>query len=181
MQDDLYLYNVKLEMFQNILERYRDENERLSEQWRSIENKAQGTINISGVLITLSGLFIRQINSDFPPDMRLALAVAVICLFITLCIAITVLLVQKKFLMPTVYDLKRMTEEIFVLPDKELPLRRLNLIQDRCKTWEMVESANIKAYERKADRLFAAQCLLIISLFLVTMIVVRSTFWDGLN
>lgn len=168
-------------MFQNILERYRDENEKLNERWRSIENKAQGTINISGVLITLSGLFIRQINSDFPPDMKLVLAVAVICLFLTLCIAITVLVVQKNFLTPTVNDLRRMTEEIFVLPAEELPVRRLNLIQDRCNTWQIVESANKKAYGMKADRLFAAQCLLIMSLFLVTMIVVRSTFWDGLN
>lgn len=47
------IYEVKFELLKNVHDSYKNEYEQFLQKWRDIETKAQGTLNISGVLITL--------------------------------------------------------------------------------------------------------------------------------
>lgn len=175
MQNDLY--KLKLELLQNVFNFYQDEYNQLSNKWRDLDTKAQGNLNISGVLITVNSFFVREINSNFPPDMRLILAIAISFLFLALSTAIASLMVKIKFYLFKAKYLEKMTVEILELPHEELFIRRLNLFQDQYKIWQLVLQANEEAYTLKSERLFVAQCFLLVSLLLLTIIVVRSIFW----
>lgn len=81
----------KIELLEEALKRYQEQYNELCVLWRNLESKAQAILAISGVLITASGLLIKDVGKDLPPTMNLFLALSIVFLSFSVIFSIQVL------------------------------------------------------------------------------------------
>jgi hypothetical protein len=181
-------HKFELELFEAVLERYQEEYKEWSEIWRILESKAQATLTISGIFITASELFVKEVGIGFPPFMNLFVALVIICLAISVTCAVLVLITRQTDTAPTGSGYKKFANDLlnnlenkssFTASDSyEL---KANLVRDRIKAWEYSISSREEACKSKAEKLKFSHFALLCSLSLVAFISIISIWWRQTN
>lgn len=162
----------KIDLLEEALKRYQEQYNELCVIWRNLENKAQAILAISGVLITASGLLIKEVGQDLPSTMNLFLALSIILLSFSVIFSIQVLRLREVNSSPTGKGYKRLALDLIenVENETEIAERKVNLIHDKINLWEHSVKSRKRECKDKSNYLKSAQYLLLASLILISIL-----------
>lgn len=170
-QEEKILEN-KESLRQAALDVYRDEYKELSETWKSLETKAQGTVTIAGIFIAASFTFAKDLTTTrLSFNENLILGAAIICLIISVLFSVMALKTREVDAPPSGERILEMTDHLIDLPD--LAERRVRFIYDQAKLWESVVRTTKDALYEKESFLRTAQGFLVVAVLLAATISLR--------
>lgn len=151
------------------LQSYRDEYKELSDTWRHIEGKAQGTVGIAGIFLAAVFAFARGLAGADPPLLfRVTLIAALVLLATCIVLAVLTLLVTEVPAPPLGETMDEMVGELSgVTDDAELAQRMPRFVSDQAELWQDTNESTDGENKKKAERLKWAQGLLVAAILLV--------------
>ena len=146
------------------LNAYQEEYRELSETWRNLDAKAQGTIAISGIFLAGILAFVRALSTAATSIERLFLAAATALL--TLCIVLSLLVLRIRTISgtPAGKSLEILINDLLQVEDGTTSERLLNYCRDQMQMWSTTNHDIEKANQEKADLLIKAQVILVIAI-----------------
>jgi hypothetical protein len=175
-------YDIKKSLYKETLDAYVAQYKDITETWKSLETKAQGTVTIAGIFIASAFVFIKDIRtSNLIFNQRLLLVAAVSCLILSVIFAILALTLRSIASPPGGERISLIVKDILRLNEGEtaethaaaLPDLRLSLFNEQIRDWKKaIDSAN-ETIEFKVGWLWWAQWLLVLAIGCV----IGLTFW----
>jgi hypothetical protein len=158
-----------------VLDSYREEYRELSDNWRSLDTKAQGTAAIAGIFLAAALAFVRELAKGLASFDRALLVLAITTLFLVVLLAVFAMKVRQVEMAPNGEDFERMTDDL-LSPEllHELPTRLPALVRDRAKVWRQVNAKVAEQNGRKAELLSWSTWGLAISALLIAILIARS-------
>lgn len=159
---------------QTVLDSYREEYKELSDVWKSLETKAQGTVTIAGIFIAAAFTFAKDLAStrlDYPG--KLFLAGAIIFLIPTIILSVLVLRRRTIKWIPAGTDVEQWADDIENVPNEELPDRARRFIDEHSGVWKETVASTKKATAEKEALLYAAQILLLFAIGAATVVTLK--------
>jgi hypothetical protein len=172
---DVY-FEIKKSLYKETLDAYVAQYKDITETWKSLETKAQGTVAIAGIFIASAFVFIKDIRtSNLAFNLKLLLVAAIVCLVLSVVCAILALTLRSITSPPGGEKINLIVKDILKLKEGEttethaaaLPALRLSLFYEQIRDWKKaIESANaIIAFKVKC--LWCAQWLLVLAIVFV--------------
>lgn len=154
------------------LQSYRDEYKELSDTWRHVEGKAQGTITVSGIFLAAAFAFVRDLTGAGTGLLeKSVLAVAVGTLTATVILAVLSLRVREVVAPPLGESLDEMITDLSGLTHAaEIAERLPRFIGDQLEMWKNANEAVDRVNKGKAGLVAWAQRLLLLSIGLVAVL-----------
>lgn len=177
--------NPKTQLLQEALNSYEKEYHELCETWRHLEDKAQGTITISGIFLAalftfVSGLIDTIGLFDLYYEKGLLIAAAIL-LTASVIYAILVLKIKEVKTPPQGDELNELINDLVESQEAETSERLPNFIRDQVKLWQKVNLATYEIDLGKARNLFRAQVLLITAIcavmILTLILIIKGGGW----
>jgi hypothetical protein len=161
---------------QAALDAYREEYKELSEVWKGIELKAQGTITIAGIFIAAAFTFAKDLTATQRLDFygNLLLGAAIVSLIISIIFSVLALKTREVELPPGGERLKNMADHYKAVRDEDLPDRTQRFINQHASAWQEVVDDAREAIDDKERWVRTAQG------FLVVAIIIAATLTLGL-
>jgi hypothetical protein len=161
---------------QAALDAYREEYKELSEVWKGIELKAQGTITIAGIFIAAAFTFAKDLTTNQRLDFygNLLLGAAIVCLIISIIFSVLALKTREVYLPPGGERIKNMADHYKAVIDEDLPDRKRRFINQHTSAWQEVVDDAREAVDDKERWVRTAQG------FLVVAIIIAATLTLGL-
>lgn len=152
---------------ERVLLTYREEYKELSDIWRSLDTKAQGTVTMSGAFIALAFGFLR--DSNFHGIQLLLLIFSLV--FLILCVLFSVISLLVRSIISPPYGSVNDRAAVDILRDVEVegtdPL--CLLYDNEIHTWRDCITAISVANQRKSLFLKISQILFAITLLMITI------------
>lgn len=156
-----------------VLVAYREEYKELSDTWRGLETKAQGSIAIAGIFIAGAFAYIRDITPNSHPYEKLFLIIIVLCLVTSVVLSILALKIRTVAAPPMGEYIDQMVRDILNLNnDDELAERIVRFDNDQITTWRMVKKEAENANRLKARYLWRAQIFLMSAIATVALLMI---------
>lgn len=159
--------NIHRVFRERVLLTYREEYKELSDIWRSLDTKAQGTITMSGAFIALAFGFLR--DSNFHGIQLLLLIFSLV--FLILCVLFSVISLLVRSVVSPPYGSVNDRAAVDILRDVETedtdPL--CLLYDNEIHTWRDCIADTTLANQRKSQFLKISQILFTITLFMITI------------
>lgn len=155
-----------------VLESFFDEYREYTENWRSLETKAQGNIAIAGIFV--AGVFAFLTKSGSTPDVyeRFFLLIAIFLLIFSVIFAMLVLRTRIVPIPPLGSFMDYSARHLLLLAESEFPERFRRFNSDHTNTWREVISKTTKSLRSKAFYLWIAQVLLMSAIISVAILAV---------
>jgi hypothetical protein len=150
---------------QAALDAYREEYKELSEVWKGLETKAQGTITIGGIFIAASFTFAKDLSAtrlDYYGN--LLLGAAIFLLIPSVLLAVLALKTREVSTPPSGEIIEDMVKDLKEVPDADLPDRKRRFIYDQGLLWQTTITTTKQAIEDKEQWLHLSQGLLLIAI-----------------
>jgi hypothetical protein len=151
-----------------LIQAYSDEYARNDDGWKSIENKAQGTIAVAGIFAGFALSYLSDMPSELTSPMRFLFVAVVVLLFASIVAALFALHVRAYKTAPsgTYYDeLVRKYKQASSDGDGPYTIK-LNLQKNVLDAWRKAVADSQSANEEKAKRVTIAQVLLLAAIAL---------------
>jgi hypothetical protein len=169
MSEDI---NPRKSLHETILAAYEAEYTELADTWKTIEDKAQGTVTIAGIFIAGALGFIRELPSSTPEYERWFLAATSILLIASVITCIVALRVQAVAAPPLGEDIEALATDLLALEDdSEIAERTPRFLGDVTRKWRSGNDAMDIRNEEKANLVWAAQILLAAAVVLTGIVV----------
>ncbi len=154
------------------LQSYRDEYKELSDTWRHVEGKAQGTITVSGIFLAAAFAFVRDLTGAGTGLLEKSiLAVAVGMLTATVILAVLSLRVREVVAPPLGESLDEMITDLSGVTDAaEIAERLPRFVGDQLQMWKNANEAVDQVTKGKAGLVAWAQRLLLLAIALVAVL-----------
>lgn len=176
---------IKEALHQAVLEAYCADYKELSDIWKGLEVKAQGTVTIAGIFIAATFAFIRDLNNlhwGYPK--RLLLGLAIFSLVFCVILAILVLTLRTVEAPPTGEYVGQIVKDILRLKFEEtvednaakLSERKILFINEQIREWHKAKESASKILKRKVRYLWVAQWLLVTAISLVVLLTLSIIF-----
>lgn len=157
-------------LLREVLASYQQRYTEISEIWRDLDRKAQGTTAIAGIFIAVIFAFIRQIAVKLTPTESQLLLLSVLFLAVCVFFCLLALRITSVTSSPSGQTIEAMVEDLLALKIEgtdEFRQRVRLFIRDQVLLWrEASDSAN-DAVEKKGRSVFLAQVFLFASVLLV--------------
>lgn len=172
---------IKEALRKAVLEAYSNEYKELSDTWRGLETKAQGSIAIAGIFIAGAFAYIRDITPNAYRHEKLFLLIAIICLVISVVLSILVLKIRTIAAPPMGEYIDRVVQDILRLNKvDELPERLVRFDNDQIAAWRIVKNEAQLSNMLKARYLWRAQIFLM-SAIVTVAILMTSRIIEGIT
>lgn len=140
-----------------VLDSYRFEFNDYAQWWRSLDQKAQGTVAIAGVILTAATGFIAATDIPHSRTESAMLGVLVLLLLVSLTLAILSLLVRETGAAPCGEDVDAVAREILDCPESQLADRVNGLVYDQAEAWREANKSQFDCCHSKSTFLRWAQ------------------------
>jgi hypothetical protein len=162
------------------LDAYREEYRDLSETWRSLDAKAQGTGAIAGIFLAAIFAWVRELPTWFGSTERRLVVAGIASLILSIIATVLALLIQRVAAPPLGDATGEMVRDIVAKQRaEELPDRVVALCNDQIDLWKESNADMTRVSESKALRIGIAQAALMLAAVLVSIlaivVVVRPT------
>jgi hypothetical protein len=144
------------------LDTFKSEYEELSEVWRNLDAKAQGNVAVCGIFVAGILAFISDAQGHSCCQ-KILLSSTIACLSICVVIAVLVLRVREVVAAPMGERLAELVNDLAAAGDFD-DVRFLNFLADQARLWRDANDQVREVNHKKADCLFASQCLLVIAI-----------------
>ncbi|MDJ0660931.1 MAG: hypothetical protein QNJ42_15800 [Crocosphaera sp.] len=175
---------LEIELLKEVLARYEAEQKELVELYRNLDTKAQVNIVASGIFITASGNLVKEVNNNLPPQMNLFLAVAILCLTLSVTCAISVLLTKEVKSSPIgsgylklADDTLKFIERENLTTEQEILKQFIINTRNKISTWKPSITSYRDKCELKAQQLKCSQQWLLFGLIIVSFVTITSIFY----
>jgi hypothetical protein len=149
------------------LEAYLHEYKELTETWRGLEGKAQGSITVAGIFIAASFAYVREISTMRPYEKWL-LGIAIALLVISVIFSIIVLKLRKVPPPPLGGFVSYYVRSLIEVNKNEDFQEATQIFFNKHTTkWQSVIEQMYKTNETKAKYLWLAQLILMIAIVIV--------------
>ena len=154
------------------LQSYRDEYKELSDTWRHVEGKAQGTITVAGIFLAAAFAFVRDLTGAGTGLLEKSiLAVAVGLLTATVILAVLSLRVREVVAPPLGENLDELITDLSSVRDAEEIAERLpRFVGDQLSMWRSANEEVDRLTKSKAGLVALAQKLLLVAIGLVALL-----------
>lgn len=159
---------------QRALDSYREEYKELSEVWKALETKAQGTVTIAGIFIAAAFTFAKDLAAtrlDYYGN--LFLGAAIILLIPAIICSVLVLWKRTVQSIPSAEDIEWWADLIRDTPDNALPDRICSFLDQQSIVWKETVASSRDAIERKAELLLVAQVLLLLAIGAASVVTLK--------
>jgi uncharacterized membrane protein YkvI len=161
----------------HLLDSYEQEYRELGAEWRAIEAKAQGTVTIAGVFIASAFAFLNQLTESTTSLQRLLLASGITGLVATVLLSVVALRVRTIYQAPIGEDQYKPVMDLLKIKEADVLAERLPGLQhDRLDGWKSTNEKLTKERRKKAETLFAAQVVLVVTLATIGMLAMTFIF-----
>ena len=143
------------------LKAFEEEHRELSETWRHIETKAQGTVAISGIFLAGVFAFIRFRWDDAGSAEALLLVLSMLLIVCSVIGSLMALRVRSVSAAPRGEQLHRLVEDLQDAGEAETPERIRRFLGDQIGSWKSVNEAVQRINSNKAGWLMTAQVFLL--------------------
>jgi hypothetical protein len=150
---------------QAALDAYREEYKELTEVWKVLETKAQGTVTIAGIFIAAAFTFAKDLAAtrlDFYGNLLLGAAIA--CLIFTIIFSVLALKTREVKLPPAGERVKLMADHYKDVADADLPDRKRRFINQQVNEWQRVVDDARDDIDAKERWIRTAQGFLVIAI-----------------
>ncbi len=168
------LISMRRTLRQTVLDSYKEEYKELSDLWKSLETKAQGTVTIAGIFIAAAFTFAKDLTStrlDFCS--KLFLAVAILLLIPTVILSVLALRRRTIRWIPAGADVEQIADHIEDVPNEDLADRARRFIDEHSGIWKQTVESTREATTRKEELLNVAQILLLFAIGAATIVTLR--------
>jgi len=168
------LISMRRTLRQTVLDSYKEEYKELSDVWKSLETKAQGTVTIAGIFIAAAFTFAKDLAStrlDYYG--KLFLAGAIVLLIPTIILSVLALRRRTIKWIPAGIDVERWADDIEDVPNDELTDRARRFIDVHSEVWRETVASKKKATAKKEELLYAAQILLLFAIGAATIVTLK--------
>ena len=148
---------------------YREEYRELSETWRHLETKAQGTVAIAGIFLAGVFAFVRTLSDNASFCDKALLLIAVLLLVLSVLFAILVLRVREVTSPPIGDSLDTLVKDL-LSPGEATQEDLVAFVRDQTGMWADANKETHRHNQIKADHLFRAQILLLIAVVVVAVL-----------
>jgi hypothetical protein len=155
--------SVQEELLREALEAYRAEYKELSDDWKTIDTKLQGTITVCGIFIAGIIALIKDFSPHASRDQRMLLISVSIILGLSVLSCIIALFVRAIPYVPEGSDLARLVDDIVEersVSDEQIQ----NYIRDQIRLWQRPNADIALSNAAKAWLLLAGQTLLVFAI-----------------
>lgn len=154
-----------------VLESYRDEYKELSEAWRNLESKAQGSVAIAGIFIGGAFAYIREIGSEAGRLEKVFLGASIICLIISVTFAVLALTVRKVAAPPIGEYVDGLVQDLLRLEnDDDLVHRLPRFTGDQIDSWREVTTDAKQRTRSKANCLSGSHVFLVLAILAIALL-----------
>lgn len=154
-------------------EAYREQYRDLSDKWKLLETKAQGTIAIAGIFVAAAGGFLRESMPAMGLIEKTLLMVAVALLFMSVVFAMCALWIRGVVSLPGGNDIRAIVELMATLSlDDDYPERLPGLMRDQSTLWERTIESLAPVVASKSRWVLRAQMILMSAILLITIVFV---------
>lgn len=162
-------HSARDQLLAGALQSYRDEYKELSDTWRHVEGKAQGTITVAGIFLAAAFAFVRDLTGAGTGLVEKSiLAVAVGMLTVTVILAVLSLRVRELVAPPLGENLDDLITDLSGVSDAEEIAERLpRFVGDQLSLWKTANEAVDRVNKDKASLVALAQRLLLLAIGLV--------------
>lgn len=171
---------------QMALDAYCAEHERLIDNWKGLETKAQGAVTIAGIFIAGVFAFIRDLKSLNMDGARRGLLMAAVTLLVfSVILSILVLSLRTVLVPPTGVEVNRMVTDVCGIKDfgaddvALLAQLKLRVIRERVKLWHKTVASVEQSMRWKVIYLRGAQGLLVLAIVLVVGLTISTIRVSG--
>jgi hypothetical protein len=174
------LSEAKESLCQTALDAYRDDYDKLTETWRSLENKAQGNVAIAGIFLAGAFAFIREIGKGSHLYEKLILSFTITSLVIGVILSVLTLRIRLVAFPPVGENVHRLVRDLLRINDAAELLSRMPLFfNDRIAEWRIVNKAVSDANRSKARHLWRAQLFLLAAILMIAVLLISKTFYHS--
>lgn len=168
------LISMRRTLRQTVLDSYREEYKELSEVWKSLETKAQGTVTIAGIFIAAAFTFAKDLAStrlDYHGKLFLAGAI----IFLIPAIILSVLVLRRRTIkwIPAGTDVEQWADDIESVSNEELADKARRFIDEHSGVWKETIASTKEATAEKEQLLYAAQILLLLAIGAATVVTLK--------
>jgi hypothetical protein len=150
---------------QAALDAYREEYKELTEVWKALETKAQGTITIGGIFIAAAFTFAKDLAStrlDYYGN--LLLGAVIFLLIASVCFSILALKTREVSIPPGGESVEELANDLREVNDGDLFDRKRRFINDQSTLWKTSVSTTRTAIEDKERWLDLSQGFLTVAI-----------------
>ena len=148
-------------LVRDALDAYKEEYTELSETWRNLDAKAQGTIAICGIFLAGMLAFVRTLSATATTCEQWLLTITAALLGLSIFFALLVLRVQTVQSPPIGESLDTIISELLAAEDGMTPERLLNYSHDQTRMWSTTNRDVGRVNDNKAGNLIKAQYILV--------------------
>lgn len=161
-----------------VLDSYSEKYKELSEIWRNLETKAQGTITIAGIFIAGALAYIREISPQTYLYEKLFLGISIVCLIICVIYSILALYIRDVSGSPIGKILDDLAQKFFkVKNDKDFQAYIEKFPVNQCAAWRKTEESVCKEIKLKADHLLKAHIFLVLAVLIIALLSILKLFF----
>jgi len=156
------------------LDSYREEYKEISDVWKALEAKAQGTVTIAGIFVAAAFTFAKDLAAsrlDFYGN--LCLGAAIMLLIPTIICSILVLWKRTVKSIPSGEAIESWADAIAEATDDDLPDRIRRLLDQQSAVWKETVASAKDAIDKKAQLLHTAQVLLVFAIGAAAIVTLR--------
>ena len=159
-----------------ILDSHQAEYKELSDNWRSLDAKAQGMTAIAGVFLAAAFAIARDAGTTMTPCQKVLLVLAIVALMSCVLLAVLALRVRFTSLPPIGEQFEGLVADIRDLGPDQLAPRIAALVNDQSKLWKEATQEVCTHNESKAGFLRGAVTALLVAALLVSALTIWSLF-----
>lgn len=151
-------------ILESTLRGFAEEYSELSENWRSLDSKAQGAITVSGLFLAGLLAFARTLIESSSYLEKSALTAAILLLIISVIFSLNVLRVRTVESPPIGKTLRSLVDELLSDEDDLDVEARCNFLRDHSEMWKTTNAAVQRVNDSKASSLYRGQVFLIVAI-----------------
>jgi hypothetical protein len=150
------------------LEAFRAEYADLSDTWRQLEAKAQGTVAIAGIFLAAAYAFVRDLRAATSSGLlRIGIALAVLLFLASVVLAVLALRVREVQAPPVGDTLRELAEDLMQVSPADRGERMPDFLRDQMRLWPETNADLRKQTEAKAGQVRWAQRLLLFAICVI--------------
>lgn len=151
------------------LQAYQDEYRDLSDTWRHLDGKAQGTLATAGIFLAATFAFVKSFSEhQIPTGSRPALILAILLLVTSVVLAILCLRIRVVAAAPFGDRLETLTKDLMRIEKvEERNARAPDFVREQIAMWRDVNEEMHQQNDRKAQLVLASQVVLLLAILCV--------------
>ena len=157
-------------LVRDALDAYKEEYRELSDTWRNLDTKAQGTITVSGLFLAAMLAFVRALSSTTTPTEKWLLTITAALLTCGIIFALLVLRIRSVSGAPIGEHLAKLIDDLLAAEDGTSAERLLDYCRDQSQMWNSTNREIEEVNKLKAGYLIRAQLILVAAIGIAAIV-----------